>query len=172
MIHYEDYIDNLIKKDEDAFVSIYEASKKAVFAIIVAIVKERAIAEDLMQETYMTMIEKIHQYKRGHNFLAWLLTIARNKALDYLRANKNMIYLEEDELEYQSATVAPIGEKAAIVNDMLAGLLNVEREIFLLYITDNMTFKEIAHFLAMPLGTVLWHYNKAVKKIKKYKEGA
>ncbi len=170
MAHCEDYIDALINKDDEAFTLIYEETKKAVFALIVAIVANRAIAEDLMQDTYMTMIEKIHQYQRGRSFLAWLLVIARNKAIDYLRENKKVIYLDQEEIEYVGQEVLPIGEKSAMVNDMLSLLTNLERQIFLLHISNNVTFKEIAVIINLSLGTVLWHYSKAVKKIKQYKE--
>ena len=57
-----------------------------------------------------------------------------------------------------------------MVNDMLSLLTNLERQIFLLHISNNVTFKEIAVIINLSLGTVLWHYSKAVKKIKQYKE--
>lgn len=170
MTHYEDYIDALIEKDEEAFEAIYEASKRAVYAMIFSIVHERIVAEDLMQDTYMTMIEKIHQYKRGHNFLTWLLVIARNKALDHLRAHKKETLVDIEIVENLGSNVLAKGEENAIVQDMLSRLTDIEKQIFLLYLSENLKFSEIAKLLIMPLGTVLWHYNKAKTKIKNYKE--
>ena len=170
MAHCEEYIARLIEKDEEAFAHIYDETKHAVYAMIVSIVKDKSTAEDLMQDTYMTMIEKIHQYKQGRNFISWLLVIARNKAIDYYRERQKVVVVEDEAIDYIGTSVTPKGEESAMVEEMLSQLSDIEREIFLLHIVSDITFREIATIMRMPLGTILWHYGRATKKIRGYKE--
>ncbi len=167
MIDYENYLDRLIQKDNEAFEVIYENTKKGVFSMIISIVNNKAATEDLMQDTYMKMIQKIHQYKRGKNFYAWLLQIAKNTALDYYRKEKKNIVLDPQDNSY-------IFEKETrddnyyAVYDMIKPLEENEKEVVLLRVVSDMKFKDIAKSVKKPLGTVLWIYNKAIKKLQKY----
>jgi len=168
-INYEDYIDLLIEKDNEAFRIIYESTKKGVFSMIISIVKNKAATEDLMQDTYIKMIEKIHQYKRGRNFYAWLLQIAKNNALDYYRRNKKEIIYDPQEQSYFHDSLKT-DEKTYSVMDLVKPLDNLEKQIVLLRSVEEMKFKDIAEIVDKPLGTVLWLYNKAIKTLKKYLE--
>ena len=70
-------IEKLKNKDNEAFEIIYYQTHKMVFSIIYSIVKDDLDAEDLMQDTYIKMIENINSFKAGRNFKTWLGTIAR-----------------------------------------------------------------------------------------------
>jgi len=169
MAKYEAYIEALAQKDEQAFEYIYHETKASVYAIIVGIVKDRDISQDIMQDTYITMIEKIHQYKRGKNFLSWLLTIARNKAIDYYRKKGKETLIDATAAEVILPKTAPQGERNVLVEEMLNLLTTKERQVFLLYIMDNLSHKQIAKTMKIPLGTSIWHYRNAIKKINKMK---
>ncbi|XFA99478.1 RNA polymerase sigma factor [Candidatus Izemoplasma sp. B36] len=166
MVNYEDYIDNLIKKDNEAFKVIYENTKKGVFSMIISIVNNKAATEDLMQDTYMKMIQKIHQYKRGRNFYAWLIQIAKNTALDYVRKEKrNLVF---DPQENSQIFEKPTNDRNDfIVYDYVKDLDHEERQVVLLRIISDLKFKDIAKSLNKPVGTVLWLYNRAIKKLQK-----
>ena len=169
MAKYEAYIEALARKDEQAFEYIYQETNASVYAIIVAIVKDRDISQDLMQDTYISMIEKIHQYKKGRNFLSWLLVIARNKAIDYYRRKSREILIDVSESDMILPKTSPQGERNILVEEMLGTLTDIERQVFLLYIMENMSHREIARVLNIPLGSSLWYYNNAKKKINKVK---
>jgi len=169
MAKLEKYIDGLFQKDEASFEAIYNDTKNSVYAIIVAIVKDRDIANDLMQDTYLTMLEKLHQYKRGRSFKTWLLTIARNKAIDYYRKKKKEILINVNKADTILPQTSPQGERNILVREMLAQLDDMERQVFLLYITENLKHREIAKILDIPIGTSIWYYQKAIKKIKQMK---
>ncbi len=168
-INYEDYINLLIEKDDEAFRIVYENSKKGVFSMIVSIVKNKAATEDLMQDTYIKMIEKIHQYKKGKNFYAWLLQIAKNTALDYYRKHKNEVVYDPQEQSYYHDSLKT-DEKTYSVLDLVKPLNDLEKQIVLLRAVDQMKFKDIAQIVDKPLGTVLWIYNKAINSLKSYLE--
>lgn len=171
MTNYDHYIELLKLKDEKAFEFIYHETKALVYSLILGIVKDRIVCEDLMQEVYLTMIEKIHQYELGTNFKSWLLVIARNKAIDHYRRSLRETIIDPDLQDIILPTTNPVGEKNLLVEEILNKLSETERTVFLLYIMDDLKHREIAEILAMPLGTVLWHYNKACKKIKQLQGG-
>lgn len=166
MINYEDYIDDLIQKDNEAFRVIYEHTNKGVFSMIISISKNKAVTEDLMQDTYMKMIQKIHQFKRGKNFYAWLLQIAKNTALDYYRKEKRTTVYDPQENEQMFDGEYHDQDNYA-VHDMIKDLEEDEQQIVLLRIVSDMKFKDIALSVDKPIGTVLWIYNKAIKKLEK-----
>ncbi|MGD9761784.1 MAG: RNA polymerase sigma factor [Candidatus Izemoplasmatales bacterium] len=168
-INYEDYINLLIEKDDEAFQFVYENTKKGVFSMIISIVKNKAATEDLMQDTYIKMIEKIHQYKKGKNFYAWLLQIAKNTALDYYRKHKNEVVYDPQEQSYYHDSLKT-DEKTYSVLDLVKPLNDLEKQIVLLRAVDQMKFKDIAQIVDKPLGTVLWIYNKAINSLKTYLE--
>lgn len=169
MANYDEYIQALKQKDEPAFEYIYNETKATVYAIIVAIVKDRDASQDIMQDTYICMLEKINQYELGRNFLSWLAAIARNKAIDYYRRKQKETLIDVQESEFILPIVEAKGERNSLVSEMLSVLSDVERQIFLLHIMQDLPHREIAKIMDMPLGTTLWHYSKAIKKIKKMK---
>lgn len=162
-LQYDDYIDLLIKKDEQAFNIVYHETKKSVYAIIRSIVRNESITEDLMQDTYIRAIEKIRTYKRNGKFNVWLNSIAHNIAMDYYRKNKKTI--DFDEVDYQFKTDVNY-ESRMLVEALLKTIKPIEKQIVLLHVIDEYTFKEIAEMLDKPIGTVLWLYNKAIKQMR------
>ncbi|MDA3931162.1 MAG: sigma-70 family RNA polymerase sigma factor [Tenericutes bacterium] len=165
-INFDDYIDKLILKDDQAFETVYEHTKKGVFSIIISLVRNRTITEDLMQDTYIKMIKKIKQYKRGRNFNAWLMQIAKNTALDYLRkSNRETIYDPQEQSYIHDSLKTEA--KTYDVLDLVKSLNEEEKQIVLLRAVADMKFKDIAKTVNKPLGTVLWIYNKSIKSLKK-----
>ena len=168
-INYDDYIDLLIKKDNEAFKIVYENTKKGVFSMIISIVRNKAVTEDLMQDTYIKMIEKIRQYKKGRNFYAWLLQIAKNTALDHYRKfNKETVYDPQEQAYYHENLKTEA--KTYSVLDLVKPLDETEKQIVLYRAVNERKFKDIAKAVDKPLGTVLWIYNKAIKSLKDYLE--
>jgi len=166
-INYDDYIDKLIEKNDEAFKVVYENTKKGVFSIIISIVKNKAVTEDLMQDTYIKMIEKINSYKKGRNFYAWLLQIAKNTALDHYRKFHRETVYDPQEQAYLHSHMSQ-EPKTYDVLDLIKPLDDLDKQIVLLRAVDDMKFKDIAKLVNKPLGTVLWLYNRAIKTLKDY----
>jgi len=169
LIDYDLYIDDLIEKDNSAFEVIYENTKKGVFSMILSIVNNKAATEDLMQDTYMKMIQRIKQYKKGRNFYAWLLQIAKNTALDYYRKEKRVNVYDPQENEHMFDS-EHIDQNNYAVYDMIKPLDDEEKQVVLLRIVSDLKFKDIAMVVEKPIGTVLWIYNKAIKKLQEYNQ--
>lgn len=173
MKHLDDYLSRIEARDEVAFQELYQETKNGVYAIIMSIVKNRQTTEDLMQDTYIRMLEKLHLYERGRNFQAWLIQIAKNIAYDYIRKSSKQVVLDPIESGYvfdQTIPTEPASDSPNLM-EMIACLDATESEIILLKVVNDLPFREIATVVNKPLGTVLWLYQRALKKMKKHLEG-
>ena len=167
-INFDDYLEKLAEKDDEAFAVVYENTKRGVFSIIVAIVRDRSATEDLMQDTYIRMLKNIHSYQRGRNFTAWLFEIAKNLAYDHLRQNRAVRPADPQQEAYLFDQVPPRVETTDFtLEELLKPLDAEERQVVLLRTVSETKFKDIATQTGKPLGTVLWIYNKALAKMKK-----
>ena len=167
MLDYDDYIDDLILKDEETFRIIYDDTKNAVFSIIISVIKDKNLAEDIMQDTYIKMIKSIRTYKRNGKFINWLLTIAKNQSIDYYRKRSREVVIDYNDNKNEPLLVDNNNYTFSLeTNKLLDMLNNIEREIVILKIVNDFKFREIAEFVEKPLGTVLWLYNKSIKKMK------
>lgn len=164
--HLEKYVEQLKIKDNHAFEVVYYSTYKGVFSLIYSLVSRKDIAEDLMQETYTKMMEKLNTYQKGNNFTAWLFQIAKNLSYDYLRKVKR----EEIALNHLSYTL-PLDSKnhddLLFLENTLLMIDSIEKEVIILKHLSNLTFHQIAKIQNLPLGTVYSMYKRALKKLEK-----
>lgn len=155
--------------NERAFEELYNKTRQAVYSVCLGIVKSHYVAEELSQDTYVAVWTYSEKF-RGRGYKTWILTIAKNKALNYLKKAQNELSVdisENDELgSYENDMELGITLKTA-----LSVLSEDERQIVLLR-NSGVKAKEIASFMGMPRGTVSWKYKEAIEKMKKYMEGS
>lgn len=165
----DEYLIKLKRGDNDAFDGIYHLTKRGVFSLVLSIVKNPYAAEDIMQDTYLKIKEKILYYKDGTNGYAWILTIARNLCLNYLNKNNKIDVLDTTEHEYLTAVTDKNFEKDDMPIFKIAKnhLNDFELQVVILYSVYGYKHREIANALNKPLGSVLWTYNNAIKKLQK-----
>jgi len=156
-------IRELKQKNYQSFDAFYNLTKNQVFYAIISVVKDNDLAEDIMQDTYVKFLEKIDQYKDGANPYAYLSTIARNLAINTYNQRKREVYSEEIFETIPSPEENNDEEDIFKILDLLDP---DEREVVTLHIINNLKFREIVPIVDKPLGTVLWIYNKAIKKLK------
>ena len=155
------------KGSEQAFDKLYEETKTPVYYTILSIVKDESLAEDLMQDTYIKMINQLDKYKRKGQFLAWLKTIARNTALNEFNRRKKEVAVDTSDSEFLFGGREGSQENRYEVEELLKHLREDEREIVVRHVVYGDTHKVIAKSMNKPLGTVLWAYRNALKKLKK-----
>jgi RNA polymerase sigma-70 factor (ECF subfamily) len=154
----------LKQKNYASFDEFYNLTKNQVFYAIVSIIKDRMLAEDIMQDTYLKFLEKIEQYQLGSNVYAYLSQIGRNLAINVYNRRKKEVQ-NDDMIESLPAQEEKAEDDTEIFK--LLDYLDIkEREIVVLHVINDLTFREIAEITKKPLGTVLWIYNKAIKKLK------
>ncbi len=168
--------DRLMQKvadgDEDAFVTLYRASSDAVYYLLLSLVKEPAAAEDLMQDTYLSVRKSAKNYVPQGKPMAWIFTIAKNLAYMELRRSQRQ---DPDGLEGHEELAAEDGISRAVDNMVLRNALALlderDRQIVLLHVVSGLKFVEVASALETPLGTVLSRYHRAIRKLQKSVKG-
>ncbi|MCK5731427.1 MAG: hypothetical protein KAH13_00260, partial [Tenericutes bacterium] len=80
-LNLEGYIRQLKSGDQNAFDMIYKLTHRKIYFVALPILRDKALAEDIMQDTYLKFLEKLYDYKTK-NSLAYILTIARNLAIN------------------------------------------------------------------------------------------
>ena len=151
--------------DNEAFSEIYQGTAQTVFAFILTYTGNRAAAEDLTQDTFMKVKKNADGYKKDTNATAWLLQIAKNLALNWLKKRKKETLTDfaDDKGQYGSYRL----EKDYPVLDAVRQCLKEEeRQIVLLHIIAGYKHREIAAITGKPLGTVLWTYKSSLAKLK------
>lgn len=159
----EDIIEEFRVGNYDSFDEFYHQTNKQLYVFIYDIIRNRQSSEDLLQETYMRFLNHIDKYKRNTNYFNFLVTIARNLAINEYHKQKRMVY--DEEYIYSVKEESPTDVPDLFY--LLDYLNEKEREIVILHMIDNLKFKEIAKMKDKPLGTILWLYNKAIKKLKR-----
>jgi RNA polymerase sigma-70 factor (ECF subfamily) len=144
----------LERRDPAAVAELYDACGRQVYAAILRIVRDPTAAEDLMQETFLRFWVRLARFDpaRGRA-AAWLLTMARNTALDYLRAARLRTGPALDEVPPVAAD-SPDPLTAAAVQEALRALDPVRRRALELAYREGLTNAEVAERLHRPLGTV------------------
>ncbi len=150
--------------NRDAFDEIYETTSKTVYYLALSVVKERSLAEDVMQTVYLSVLRNAATYQAGTNPRAWIARMTQNAALDmYRRRTREFAYTE---LEYMQEPEAAPDEYGVLV-DMARKLLpSDEFSILMLVTADGYKRREIAELFDMPISTVTWKYNNAIQTMR------
>jgi RNA polymerase sigma-70 factor (ECF subfamily) len=181
---------------EDALASLYDRHVTSIFATAYRLTGDRSIAEDVVQEVFLTLWNRAERFDRAIGSLAaWLGTIARNRAVDRLRAASRRPQLvslspldgedgpDSSALERLASVHGTVGgaagldagdpadllataETQAAIGVALAGMAEPEREVILLAYRDDLTQTEIAARLGWPLGTVKTRTRRALLRLR------
>ncbi len=162
-------VEELKNGNTSVFGQIYEETYRKVYFVVINVLHDKSLTEDIMQDTYLKMMDSIHRYKE-RNFLAYLLTIAKNLAFNEYNRRKRVV-LNDDEIDSFrsdgiSAHLEVEAENKELIEKALSVLDESERNVFLLHTLENMTHKEISIVVDKPIGTITWIYQKAIKKIR------
>ena len=121
-----------------------------------------------MQETFISAYTSAPNYKPSGKPMAWLLTIAKNKAISKLRENGKTAELDENaDYTDERFNLEQKIENKQLVEQLMNELKTEERQILMLHAVSGLRHREIAQLLNLPVGTVLAKYNRAIKKLKK-----
>ena len=153
-----------------------------LFGAALGMTRNRADAEDLVQETYLKAYQKFHQYQPGTNIKAWLYRILTNTYItSYRKAQRSPKRASSDTVEdwqlADAASHSEVGLKSAEVEalealpssqlrDALDSLSEEQRMVVLMADVEGMSYKEIAEELGVPMGTVMSRLNRARKNLR------
>lgn len=164
---FEECIRAMNRGDRNGLKEVYEEYVSYIYGIVRALLHNKEEAEDITGDFFIRLWEKSDTYKPGGGHKGWMATIARNMAVDYIRKHKREEFSEtvsdrESDENVEHQVLADIS-----ISEALATLKESERKVVHLKIMGELTFKEIAEILNQPMGTVTWHYNQAIKKLRR-----
>ncbi len=172
----EELLHAVASGDEAAFARLYDRFSRPVFSLIRRVLRTEAEAEEILQEAFWQVWERAPDFRaeRGSAF-CWVVTIARRKAIDRLRANSRHLQRIADAQAGRvdddfAASTAGRGlnddERGAAVRAALAALGETERRAIALSFFDGLTHPEIAASLGVPIGTVKARIRRGMIKLQ------
>ena len=167
----EKLVARLLVKERSAYDSLYDQYSAALYGVAFRMLKEEAIAQDVLQETFIKVWRKIHTYDPAKGrFFTWLLNILKNLAIDKMRskevkyAAKKQSY-DAETLERYAPTVSIAIEHIGL-REIVQNLPDKQREIIMLIYFDGYTHVEAAEELDLPLGTVKSRIRLAMNRLR------
>ena len=163
------------EKDKAGLRNIYQEYITLIYHTVLNIIKNKEDAEDITSEFFIKLANVSDKYISGNGHRTWLITIARNLTIDYIRKNKREMPAEEI-YEDVTLTVMPSStpEESYLTKQSFKELIHKlnakEQELITLKILGELTFKEIAAILNEPMGTITWRYQNAINKLRRFQD--
>lgn len=173
-----DLVARVANGDQAAFEQLYEQSSSLLFTLVSRIVGNQGDAADLLQEVYLEVWRKASNYDHARGTpMAWLVTLARSRAIDRVRAlgsrgkgvtaslddtpASDLIAAGTDALEMRA-----VNERQALVWKAVESLPPVQRQAIALAYYEGLTHVEISERLSVPLGTIKTRIRLAMEKLR------
>lgn len=167
--------------DEDAFRQLVERHQDRIFGYLMGMVKNRATANDLFQETFERVIDAMQSggYTQKGQWLSWVMSIARNATIDHTRKQKRWADVPHEAEEGRSfwdtlEDDAPSAdeqlhraEQREWLDEHIEQLAPEQREVLLLRQETDLTFREIAEVQDVSINTALGRMRYALKNLRK-----
>lgn len=155
---------------EKAQLKIYQLYYKAMYNTALRIVKDEAVAEDVMQEAFLTAFHKLYQYKAEVSFGAWLKKIVINKSIAEYRKKVKENWMSLDESEAQLTDTDHQSEESTDKTRWIYAKIKSLNERYALCLTLNLIegydYKEIAEILEVTHGTSRTLISRAKNKLR------
>jgi RNA polymerase sigma-70 factor, ECF subfamily len=168
-------IQRIAQGDQQALAPLYDETSRFVYALALRILQDYGLAEEATMDVYLQIWRQAHSYEpaRG-NPSAWLLNMARSRAIDLLRRKARKKRLEES-LEAAGSMVASthdpeqaslLGEEQRRAREALAQLNPEQREVIEIAYFAGLSHSEIAESLGLPLGTIKTRIRSGMMKLR------
>ncbi|HXW96897.1 MAG TPA: sigma-70 family RNA polymerase sigma factor [Gemmatimonadales bacterium] len=169
---------------EAAYRELIRRYERPVFSLILRMVRDRQLAEDLAQETFIKALNAIGSYRPEFKFSSWIFKIANNAAIDHLRRREldtlsidgaphatSAEDIEATALQVGDRGETPLAELEArelgTAIERAIGRLRPEyRSCIMLRHVEGMAYEEIAQLLDLPLGTVKTYIHRARHELR------
>jgi RNA polymerase sigma-70 factor, ECF subfamily len=169
---------------EAAYRELIRRYERPIFALLFRMVRDRELAEDLSQETFVKALNAIESYRPEFKFSSWIFKIANNAAIDHLRRRElDTLSLDgsphAETPEAMQATALQIGarqespldavearELGGAIESAIGKLRPEYRSCILLRHVEGRAYEEIAEMLDLPLGTVKTYIHRARNELR------
>lgn len=160
--------------DRRAFAELYENTRSKLFAVSLRIVRERQIAEEVLQDSFVSIWNHAGDYARAKSApTTWMTAIVRNRSLDVLRRSGREVADIDDRIASSVPDAGPTPDEAALASADARAIsrcmkeLEVEqRQAISLAFFHGMSHSELAGHIGRPLGTVKTHIRRGLLRLK------
>jgi RNA polymerase sigma-70 factor (ECF subfamily) len=167
-----EFVRRAIQRDREAFGALYDKHVVRVYRHIYYIVGRPAEAEDLTAQAFLQAWEAIERYQiRGAPFVSWLLRIAHNLAVSYLRSKRESSELPETLVDVsrqgnpeQEVLRGADGER---VREAILGLRDEQRQVIILRFIDDLEYREVAEIVCKSVAAVRVIQHRALNSLRK-----
>jgi RNA polymerase sigma-70 factor (ECF subfamily) len=161
-------IQQLKDKDELALSLLYDKYAGAIYSVIVKMVRDEGKAQNLLQDTFMTVWDKAESYDASKGrFYTWIFRIARNKTLNFLRKVEPLIQTDDFSVYDNKEEAISIDAKYLELNGAITTLEQHHKEAIELVYFKGLTHKEAHQQMDVPLGTFKSYVRQALKQLRK-----
>jgi RNA polymerase sigma-70 factor, ECF subfamily len=168
-------IERLRRRDPDAMAELYDRFSRITYSVIYRMVRNQPVAEDLVQETFLRVWNRMQAFDQNRGALGpWILTVARNRSIDYLRSvdgRMSACSVEVEKLENPGAFCDP--ESSILNSDRIRSLKKAfekldpnQRLVLELAYFEGLSQTEMAARLGKPLGTVKTWMRNALQALR------
>jgi len=164
----------LRRKDPDVIDGLVSQYHYRLLRYLTFLTSRREHAEDLVQETWLRVLERAWQYNGSSRFEPWLFAIARNLAMDDLRKRQRTGSQAEGEMAEESDSpfrAAARSEDAMRISAALGALEPIYREALLLRFQEDLSLAEIAEVAGAPVATVSSRIQRGLAMLRGGLEG-
>lgn len=179
VISDQDLIGRYVAGDESALEIIIRRHKNRVFAYILMVVKDKELAEDLFQDTFIKVINTFRsgQYKEEGKFIQWVMRIAHNLIIDYFRKSKRIPIIENNDdydiFDKVRIPVESVEDQLIMeqihqdVKKLIDYLPTEQKEVLVMRHYGDMSFKDIAEATNVSINTALGRMRYALINLRK-----
>ena len=171
-----DLIHAYSKGDDKAFETLYHRYRRQLYGFLRNLTGNPSVADEIFEETWVKVIDKLPLYRDNGKFSAWLFRIGRNLFIDHIRREKQLsgaLRIDDEEVlelpgskQLEPDQDLSNHDLSRILQQALQALPDEQREVFLLRQQD-LSFKEIAEIQNCPLNTALGRMQYALKSLRK-----
>ena len=137
-----------------------------------ALVGDRSVADDLVQDTLERAWSRLHLWRRGTDLRAWMFTVMHNVHVNRVRAVREHLPLDEEGSEAEGVPADPGALELRDLERSLAALPDEQREVLLLVVLEDLSYSEVATTLGIPLGTVMSRLSRARARMRAHAQGS
>jgi len=173
-----DLVQRVAKRDGTALAALYDRTSAKLFGIVIRILRQNALAEEVLQETYLRIWRKASTYDPAlASPITWMVTIARNLAIDTARKSPERVAAASDDLDAAEIDLAPATDggddvlAAGRLRRCLGELDGHQREMVVLAYCHGLTRAELAARFERPVNTVKTMLRRTLSALKRCLDG-
>jgi RNA polymerase sigma-70 factor (ECF subfamily) len=158
----------------EACVELIHAHYEGVYRFLVHLTHDSSVAEDLTQDTFATVWQKVGAFEGRSSVGTWLHRVAYRKFLDARRASKRRLavleqlpHREETPVGQGPFALATAGDEARALYAALNRLPERERVLLVLHYLQGQSYQEMVEILEEPSGTIKWRISQALEQLRK-----